>query len=362
MKKKTAALLLIFVLVLSSTVLVSADSASALKTIYGASAPSAPALPQITEVVADWENFDAESKLPEIQADEWDAFFEFLKENDPDYYYGGDYEDICEGDYPYILAELDAAEAVSFSGMYELSEKVTETFAFYFEKYTDEYNQRVKEGTTYVTEDMISVKNSLPSFSPFDRSLVATFNFDMAPEAMTQTLQSVLGMLDMGTDALVEVPEENHFVAAYNTETYDETYENKISVHVKMDCYTYPEQNGCGFYEEIRDASDNSLVSATMHEFRKLDEETYAVQTSYGRLVVKYDGEKIGNFAVSGLKDSSSCYNKEEDSIFTTAKTMDADWVSDRDVNEYSVVSVREENDYMKVSNGGKYYTLYIEN
>lgn len=360
MKKKTISVILVALMMLSSTVLAAADGSSALKLIYGSSAPEIPSVPTVDEVFVDWENEDVEPQLPVINRSDWDAFFEYVKANDPDYYYGNGYTDPCEGEYPFILSEIEAEEAVTFNGMYELSTKVEDYFTYYFEKYTNEYNDRVKEGTTYVTEDMKAVKNTVPSMSPFDRAYVASLNAEMDPEGMTQTLQSVLGMLDMGSDGRVEVPEDNRFVATYKSEKYDDDYISKYDVNVTLDCIVFPDAGGCGFYEEVRRASDGSVVETEMHEFMRLGDDFYALQTNNTRLYVQFDGEKIGSFAYSVL--SGSEYTREADSMFNVNGEIDGNWTVDREVSDYSIASARDEQDYMKLSNGGKYYTIYIEN
>lgn len=361
MKKKILMAFLMTILVFSSSVFVSADGSSVLKSIYGDNAPQLPLIPEMPENNIDWSDEDAVIKLAIPDTKEWDSFFDYLEANDPGYSLEKPIDDRCGGDYTYILAELEAEDAVSYSGMSELSDKLTDTFVYYLEKYTGEYNSRVKDGTTYVTEDMRAVSVPYTSFASFERVYVSGFNTDMECEEMAKTLQTLLDLLEMGSDVKVEKTEENCITATYRSDEYDSDY-NKVGSDVKLECITYPEQNGCGFYSDIKASSDGSVLRSELFEFRKLDENLYAVQTNKARLVAEFDGENIGNFKYSVLKNEDDVYSRAADSMFSGSASLTDGWTVRKDISAYSIAAEKSEEDYMKVSNGGKYYTIYIEN
>ena len=344
--------LLLVMAVSAATVVYAAGSSDVLKRIYGENAPVAPDAPK--------KNADGSPNETDMAA--WQEYFKFIRDNDPDYYVDETgYEDPAIGDYDFLLAQWESMESLSYSGINKRADKMTNLFGDTVEKYVEEYNKRVKEGTTYVTEDMKAV--SLGYFIPFvsfKKAYVATFDTNQAEAEMTQSLQTIIDLMDGGTNAKVEIKEENHFVASYDSE-YDDADWNPHPGSVVIDCYYYPELNGAAMYASTFDKETGEQVAYEMFETMQFNDNTFVFQNNTERLILTGSEDEINNFFYSRLKNGEKGYSQDYCSIFVFSGIFDASWINDRDISAYSLVLTREELDYMKGSNGGKFYTMYIE-
>ena len=353
-RHKTGLMSLVLLLVLAvsaATVVYAAGSSDVLKRIYGGNAPLVPEAPK--------KNADGSPDEADMAA--WQDYFKFIRENDPDYYVDEtEYEDTAVGDYDFLLAQWESLEAMSYSGINKRADKLVDIFSNSAEKYVDEYNARVKDGTTYVTEDMkvVSLGYFVP-FISFKKAYVSTFDTNQDEATMTQSLKSVLDLLDGGTNAKVEIVEENHFVASYDGE-YDDADWNRHPGKVQIDCYYYPDTNGVAMYARTFDTASGDQVALEMFENIQTDENTFVFQNTTERLIYVGNEDEMKYFFYSRLKNGEKNYS-EEDSIFKLSGSFDMSWINDRDISSYSLVLTREELDYMKASNGGKFYTMFIE-
>lgn len=336
----------------AATVAYAEGSSDVLKQIYGSNAPTVPNAPARNE----------DGSPAEADMAAWQEYFKFIRDNDPDYYVDETgFEDPAVGDYDFLLAQWESVEALSYSGINKRADKMTNLFGDTAEKYVNEYNKRVKDGTTYVTEDMktIALGFFIP-FNSFKKAYVATFDTNQSEADMTQTLKTVLDLMDSGTNAKVEIKEENHFVASYDSE-YEDADWNTHPGSVVIDCYYYPELNGAAMYATTFDKESGEQAAYEMFETMQVNDDTFVFQNNTERLVLIGSEDEIGNFFYSRLKDGEPRYSQANSSIFVFSGIFDASWINDRDISAYSLVLTREELDYMKGSNGGKFYTMFIE-
>ncbi|MBR4341170.1 MAG: hypothetical protein IKP88_00405 [Lachnospiraceae bacterium] len=334
----------------SGTFAYAAGSKDVLKTIYGENAPEVPSVP----------GKNADGSFSKADIDKWDAYLNFIKENDPEYDDIGKFVDTSKGDYEFLLAGWESLESLSYSGVNKRSDKLIDLFDRAAQKYVEEYNKRVKEGTTYVTEDMKTV--SLGFFTPFNsitKAYVSSFDTNQDQATMSSTLQTMVGMFSEGKNAKVEIIEAGHFRASFDGSYLDDDWNSHPGSYV-IDCYYYPDSNGVAMYSETFDESTGNRVNYEIFEHLQIDENTFIFQNNTERLIYVGSEEEMKYFYYSRLKDGEKAYT-EEDSIFKNKGVFDMSWVNDRDISAYSLVLTREELDYMKASNGGKFYTIFIE-
>ena len=342
---------LLILAVSTATIVYAAGSSDVLKKIYREDAPLVPEAPG--------KNEDGSAVEADLAA--WKECFKYIREHDPDYYADTvGYEDTAKGDYEFMLAEWESLEAMSYSGINKRADKIIDLFSNSAEKYVNEYNARVKDGTTYVTEDMkaVSLGFFIP-FTSFKKAYVSTFDTNQDAATMTASLKSMLELFGGEADCKVEIVGENHFVASYESEYTDDDW-NSHPGSVVIDCYYYPDRNGVAMYAKTYDKESGELAEFEMFEHMQLDENTFVFQNAFERLITVGSEEEVQYFSYSGLKNSEEKYS-EEDSIFGYSGAFDMTWVNDRDISAYSLVLTRDELDYMKASNGGKFYTIFIE-
>ena len=266
-------IMLIFLALPVSALIYAGGSQEALKLIFGAGAPSFPEPPEGDGFIAS-------------EREDWGKYFEFIRENDPDYYTDPvAFEDSALGDYVFMLSEWESKEALSYSGIYNRTDKLTELFSVTAEGYVEAYNKRVKEGTTYVTEDMKTVNlGFFVPFLSFKKAYVATFDAGKSAQEMTSALNSVISLMGDGSGASVTIPEENHFVASYESSYMNSDWE-QVPSRVTIDCYYYPGVNGIAMYAKEYDRTTGELLESEMYEHRQLDENTFIFQNNMFRII-----------------------------------------------------------------------------
>ena len=93
-KFKIGLLSLVLILVLSTATIVNASGSSdVLKRIYGDDAPAVPEVPGRNE----------DGSVVDADMTAWQAYFKYIRENDPDYYEDPNgYDDEAKGDYDFL--------------------------------------------------------------------------------------------------------------------------------------------------------------------------------------------------------------------------------------------------------------------
>ena len=319
----------LFVVALSSTVLVFAGYSDIAKEVFGSDAPSLPETPDLkVDYYTAIEEYDENEKYndPFVYTD-WDAYFDYLKKNDPNYYSGGEVVDDRPGDIVFIRAIKEAAKAVNYKTLYDNATKISTATEKALEADLKINNDYVEENTTadwglyWNDPQYVSYIPSL--FLIWDTMYVSWLDNGYSDEELMSALNTVLSINDASNGKVVKNADNDYLI------TFDGVYrdENNRRHHSKVEIVAKADgTSGKLCMYETETLQDSDKVINTIFEFVPLGENAYVFQSSGERLYVVYDEENgVGDYAYIDLKEGAEF--GPEDKIYETGVTDPAAWI-----------------------------------
>lgn len=305
------ALISILIVVLSSTVLTFAGYSDIAKEIFGSSAPSMPETPELKgEYYVETEGYDENEKYndPFVYKD-WDAYFDYMKKNDPNYVSGGEVVDERPGDIVLINAIKEAAKAVNYKTIYENSTKVYEAAEIAIDKAID------KSGIFYIATP----------FLVWDTMYVSWIDNAYTEEELYTALKTVLNMND-ATNGKITKNADNDYLITFDGVWSDE---NRKRHHTKTEIIAKADgETGRLCMHETEVIQDTNESIYTLYEFVPLGNDEYIMQSGTERLYALYNEETgLGDYAYIQITDDRFGI---EDAIYDATIENPAEWVREK--------------------------------
>ena len=334
----------VLVIALSSTALVFANYDDIAKEIFGSDAPAIPETPDLkVAYYTETEDYDENEKYedPFVYTD-WDAYFDYLKKNDPNYVSGGEVVDERPGDIVIITAIKEAAKAVNFKTLFDNATKIATDTEKVLEKDLKKHNDYVEENTTadwgLYWNDPQYVSYIPTLFLVWDTMYVSWLDNSYSDEEIMSALNTVLSIND-GTNGKVVKNADNDYLITFDGVYRDENnkrHHSAVEIIAKAD----GESGRICMYEN-ETLQDSGNVIYTIYEFVPLGNNAYVFQSSGERLYVIYDEENgVGDYAYIDLKEGAKF--GPDDKIYDSGVTDPAAWVRERK-DDASIIFTRKD-------------------
>ena len=326
------ALVSILIVALSSTAFAFAGYSDITKEIFGSSAPSLPEEPEPNDkFYIETEGYDENEKYdnPFVYKD-WDAYFDYLKKNDPNYVSGKEVVDERPGDIVLINAIKADAKAINYKTLFDNSTKITTATEKALEADLKINNDYVEEHTTadwgLYWNDPQYVGYIASLFLIWDTMYVSWLDNGYSDDELKSALNTVLSIND-ATNGKVVKNADNDFLITFDGVYRDENnrrHHSSVEIVAKADGGT-----GKLCMYETETLQDSDKVVNTIYEFVPLGNNEYLFQANGERLYVVYDEENgVGDYAYIDLKDGVEF--GPEDKIYETGVADPAAWIREK--------------------------------